>query len=64
MRDTIKGMFGEAIMERTSQIWDLDEEGELNGCFKPSGYPGVSISAHYSSSLIYASPSSGLVVVI
>ncbi|KAK0238271.1 FAD/NAD-P-binding domain-containing protein [Armillaria nabsnona] len=41
IRDTIKGMFGEAIMERTSQIWGLDEEGELNGCFKPSGYPGL-----------------------
>ncbi|KAK0482195.1 hypothetical protein IW261DRAFT_1417804 [Armillaria novae-zelandiae] len=43
IRDTLKDVFGEAITERTGPIWGLDEEGELNGCFKPSGHPGFTL---------------------
>ncbi|KAK0454074.1 FAD/NAD-P-binding domain-containing protein [Desarmillaria tabescens] len=41
IRDSLKNVFGGVITERVGQIWGLDEEGELNGCFKPSGHPGL-----------------------
>ncbi|KAF7350597.1 Flavin-binding monooxygenase [Mycena sanguinolenta] len=41
MRDTMRGLFGDAVMDQTSVVWGVDEEGELNGCYRPSGYPGL-----------------------
>ncbi len=29
-------------IDRTSQVWGLDEEGELKGVYRQSGHPGVS----------------------
>ncbi|KAJ6493410.1 FAD/NAD-P-binding domain-containing protein [Mycena sanguinolenta] len=39
IRDTMRGLFGDAVMDQTSVVWGVDEEGELNGCYRPSGYP-------------------------
>ena len=38
-------LFGEDILGRTDPEWGLDEEGEINGSYKPCGYPGVSLVA-------------------
>ncbi|KAF7335716.1 FAD/NAD-P-binding domain-containing protein [Mycena venus] len=40
IRDTMRGLFGNAVIDQTSAVWGVDEEGELNGCYCPSGYPG------------------------
>lgn len=41
VKETIKSIFGEEVVKPTGEIWGLDEEGELKGCYKPSGYPGL-----------------------
>ncbi|GLB34118.1 putative L-lysine 6-monooxygenase (NADPH-requiring) [Lyophyllum shimeji] len=41
IRDTAKDTFGEETIECTSHVWGLDEEGELRGCYRPSGHPGL-----------------------
>lgn len=40
----MKKIFGNEIIDRTHEVWGLDEEGELRGCYRPSGQPGVSFS--------------------
>ncbi|KAF7305199.1 Flavin-containing monooxygenase YUCCA9 [Mycena kentingensis (nom. inval.)] len=40
-RDTMRSIFGDAIIDQTSPAWGLDEEGELRGCWRPSGHPGL-----------------------
>ncbi|KAG6815338.1 hypothetical protein H0H87_002808, partial [Tephrocybe sp. NHM501043] len=41
IRDSMKETFGDETIERTSQVWNLDEEGELRGSFRPTGHPGL-----------------------
>ena len=41
-RDKLKAMLGSDIVDRTKQIWGVDAEGEINGVYKYTGYPGVS----------------------
>lgn len=43
MREINKNLFGAEIIDRTCDIWGLDEEGELQGNFRPSGHPGVRV---------------------
>jgi hypothetical protein len=38
----MRGLFGDAVIDKTSIVWGVDEEGELNGCYCASGHPGVS----------------------
>ena len=42
MRDTMRPVFGDETIDRTGPVWGLDEEGEVYGCYRPSGHPGVS----------------------
>ena len=42
IRDTIREIFGDETMDKTSLVWGLDEEGELRGSYRPTGHPGVS----------------------
>ena len=42
MRET----FGNAVIDRTGEVWGLDDEGELRGCYRPSGQPGVSVQSN------------------
>jgi len=37
----MKKLFGEETIERTGPVWGLDDEGELRGCYRPSGHPGL-----------------------
>ncbi|KAF7294667.1 FAD/NAD-P-binding domain-containing protein [Mycena indigotica] len=45
MRDTMRGVFGHDIINQTSPVWGLDEEGELRGVYRPSGHPGLWFAA-------------------
>lgn len=38
-RDTVREICGDSIASRCTSIWGLDNEGELNGCFKEFGVP-------------------------
>ncbi|KAF8911306.1 FAD/NAD-P-binding domain-containing protein [Mucidula mucida] len=40
IRESMRKVFGDEIIDRTGQVWGLDEEGELKGVYRPSGYPG------------------------
>ena len=47
LRSEIRELFGEDVASKVQDFWGLDEEGELNGAFKPCGrkYTGESTSA-------------------
>ncbi|KAL3438136.1 hypothetical protein BDV09DRAFT_160969 [Aspergillus tetrazonus] len=40
MRTTVRKTLGDKIADRLRDVWDLDEEGELNSMWRPSGHPG------------------------
>ncbi|KAK7008195.1 hypothetical protein R3P38DRAFT_2791530 [Favolaschia claudopus] len=63
IRDTLRQIFGDEIIDQTSTVWGVDEEGELNGCYRPSGHPGFwyaagdfPVSRFYSKQLFYLFP--------
>ncbi|KAI1795123.1 dimethylaniline monooxygenase (N-oxide-forming) [Ganoderma leucocontextum] len=41
MRENNKELFGEDVIDMTDEVYGLDEEGELRGSYRPSGYPGL-----------------------
>ncbi|KAJ7681492.1 FAD/NAD-P-binding domain-containing protein [Mycena rosella] len=41
IRETMRELFGDTTIDQTSVVWGTDEEGELNGCYRPSGHPGL-----------------------
>ena len=43
MREVNAALFGKHIIDQTDEVYGLDEEGELRGSYRPSGYPGVSV---------------------
>ncbi|THH07266.1 hypothetical protein EW145_g3496 [Phellinidium pouzarii] len=45
IRDKLKRTFGEEVIDRTSELWGIDEEGELRAGYKPSGQPGLWFAA-------------------
>ncbi|KAL2820756.1 hypothetical protein BJX63DRAFT_380218 [Aspergillus granulosus] len=40
MRTTVRKTLGDKVADRLRDVWDLDEEGELNAMWRPSGHPG------------------------
>ncbi|KAJ5937954.1 hypothetical protein N7454_004296 [Penicillium verhagenii] len=40
MRTTVRKVLGDEIADRCHDVWDLDNEGELRGMWRPSGHPG------------------------
>jgi putative flavoprotein involved in K+ transport len=40
MRETARRLFGEDVGNRVKDVWDLDEEGEINTLWRDSGHPG------------------------
>lgn len=40
MRTTCRKVMGDAVVDRCKDVWDLDEEGEVNAMWRPSGHPG------------------------
>ncbi|KAL1962858.1 hypothetical protein VTN77DRAFT_9133 [Rasamsonia byssochlamydoides] len=39
MRTTVRKVLGDRVADRVGDVWDLDEEGELNAIWRPSGHP-------------------------
>ncbi|KAJ9242476.1 hypothetical protein DTO207G8_194 [Paecilomyces variotii] len=39
MRTSVHKILGPKVAERCKDVWDLDEEGELNAMWRPSGHP-------------------------
>ena len=44
MRDVNRNTFGADVIDRVSEGWGLDAEGEIKGCYRPIGHPAVSCS--------------------
>lgn len=36
-------IFGSKVARQTSPLWGMNEEGEVNGAYTPSGCPGVRV---------------------
>lgn len=41
VREQVGDLLGEATAGRMREAWGLDEEGELNGAWRPTGHPGL-----------------------
>lgn len=41
MRTSVEQAFGKAEADKCKDVWDLDEEGEINAMWRPSGHPGL-----------------------
>jgi cation diffusion facilitator CzcD-associated flavoprotein CzcO len=41
MRESARRLFGDAVADRCSPVWGLDEEGELRTIWRRSGHPGL-----------------------
>ncbi|KZS97107.1 FAD/NAD(P)-binding domain-containing protein [Sistotremastrum niveocremeum HHB9708] len=41
MRTIARQLLGDEIVDQTSEIWNLDAEGELRGVYRPTGHPGL-----------------------
>jgi len=45
IRDDLRPLFTDAVIDKTDTLWGIDEEGELRGCYRSSGYPGLWFAA-------------------
>ncbi|KLO16583.1 dimethylaniline monooxygenase [Schizopora paradoxa] len=41
IREKYREIFGSEVIDRTSELWGIDEGGEIRTGFKPSGQPGL-----------------------
>ncbi|KAJ7870477.1 hypothetical protein B0H14DRAFT_2571277 [Mycena olivaceomarginata] len=41
IRDDLRRLFTDAVIDQTAPLWGIDEEGELRGCYRSSGSPGI-----------------------
>ncbi|KAL7282322.1 hypothetical protein ACG7TL_003792 [Trametes sanguinea] len=41
MREANRETFGSEVIDQTDEVYGLDEEGEIKGSYRPSGYPGL-----------------------
>ncbi|KAJ6515648.1 hypothetical protein C8R45DRAFT_957213 [Mycena sanguinolenta] len=41
VRDNIRKVCGDELADKCKPIWGLDEEGEINGCWRDLGIPGL-----------------------
>ncbi|KAH0256972.1 FAD/NAD(P)-binding domain-containing protein, partial [Aureobasidium melanogenum] len=39
MRTSCRKILGDEVADKVLDVWDLDDEGELNGMWRPSGHP-------------------------
>ncbi|UZF48312.1 hypothetical protein [Rhodococcus rhodochrous] len=39
MRDTIRPIIGDEVADQLTPVWGLDEQGEIQGTFRPTGTP-------------------------
>ncbi|MDH6293404.1 flavin-containing monooxygenase [Rhodococcus opacus] len=45
MREHVRNVVGDEVADSLSEVWGLDEEGEIRGIFRPSGHPNLWYSA-------------------
>ncbi|KAJ7253392.1 FAD/NAD-P-binding domain-containing protein [Mycena haematopus] len=43
--DSMRILFGDEALDRVGPIWGIDEEGELRGCYRRTGHPGLWFTA-------------------
>jgi len=43
--DTMRTIFGDEAIDRVGPVWGIDKEGELRGCYRPTGHPGLWFTA-------------------
>ena len=41
IRETNAELLGEDVINKTEDVYGIDQEGELRGSYRPCGYPGV-----------------------
>jgi len=41
MRTSVQKALGDEVADRARDVWGLDEEGEINAMWRPSGHPGL-----------------------
>jgi putative flavoprotein involved in K+ transport len=41
MRESARALLGDAVADRCSPVWGLDQEGELRTMWRRSGQPGL-----------------------
>lgn len=41
MRDNLRPIIGDELADQLTEVWGLDEEGEIRGAFRPSGHPSL-----------------------
>ncbi|PCH45143.1 FAD/NAD(P)-binding domain-containing protein [Wolfiporia cocos MD-104 SS10] len=39
-RVSLKELFGAEVVDNAGPLWGFDEEGEITGCYRPTGHPG------------------------
>ncbi|UPW08080.1 NAD(P)-binding domain-containing protein [Gordonia terrae] len=39
MRDNLRPVIGDEVADQLTEVWGLDEQGEIKGSFRPSGHP-------------------------
>jgi putative flavoprotein involved in K+ transport len=39
MRESVRPFVGDAVADRLTTVWGFDEQGEINGLFRPTGHP-------------------------
>ncbi|KAJ6553103.1 dimethylaniline monooxygenase [Mycena capillaripes] len=45
IRDNMRALFSDRVIDQTSPLWGTDDEGELRGCYRASGHPGLWFAA-------------------
>ncbi|KAJ7079457.1 FAD/NAD-P-binding domain-containing protein [Mycena belliarum] len=41
IRDNMRALFSDEVIDQTDPLWGVDEEGEIRGCYRASGHPGL-----------------------
>lgn len=41
MRDTVRGVFGADVIDKTTDVWGIDDQGEIRGVYRPSGHKAL-----------------------
>ncbi|KAJ6599793.1 dimethylaniline monooxygenase [Mycena vulgaris] len=45
IRDNMRALFSDKVIDQTSPLWGVDDEGELRGCYRASGHSGLWFAA-------------------
>ncbi|KAJ7745600.1 FAD/NAD-P-binding domain-containing protein [Mycena maculata] len=54
IRDNMRALFSDRVIDQTSLVWGVDEEGELRGCYRAPGHPGSRLTIQNHTGLWFA----------